>query len=54
MSKHDGFTVKNGYVVIIISSRVQILDKEAVEEVKARRDIPDIRPGYLVRMKVVY
>ncbi|KAI6682803.1 hypothetical protein NL676_028716 [Syzygium grande] len=31
---------------------MKILDKEAVEEVKARRDIPDIRPGYLVRMKV--
>ncbi|XP_030457993.1 50S ribosomal protein L19, chloroplastic-like [Syzygium oleosum] len=31
---------------------MKILDKEAVEEVKARRDIPDIRAGYLVRMKV--
>ncbi|XP_030531457.1 50S ribosomal protein L19, chloroplastic-like [Rhodamnia argentea] len=31
---------------------MKILDKEAVEEVKAQRDIPDIKPGYIVRMKV--
>lgn len=29
-----------------------ILDKEAVEEVKADRDIPDIQPGCIVQMKV--
>ncbi|XP_031743848.1 50S ribosomal protein L19-2, chloroplastic isoform X1 [Cucumis sativus] len=31
---------------------MQILDKEAVEEVKARREIPDIKPGYIVQLKV--
>ncbi|CAK7357310.1 unnamed protein product [Dovyalis caffra] len=31
---------------------MQILDKEAVEEVRSQREIPDIRPGYTVRLKV--
>ncbi|XP_044491530.1 50S ribosomal protein L19-2, chloroplastic-like isoform X2 [Mangifera indica] len=31
---------------------MQILDKEAVEEVKGQREIPDIRPGYIVQLKV--
>ncbi|KAF8029421.1 hypothetical protein BT93_E1967 [Corymbia citriodora subsp. variegata] len=31
---------------------MKILDKEAVEEVKAQRDMPNIKPGYIVRMKV--
>ncbi|XP_009628257.1 uncharacterized protein [Nicotiana tomentosiformis] len=31
---------------------MQILDKEAVEEVKARSPIPDIKPGYIVQLKV--
>ncbi|KAL0534058.1 hypothetical protein IC582_028335 [Cucumis melo] len=31
---------------------MQILDKEAVEEVKAHREIPDIKPGYIVQLKV--
>ncbi|KAI4333764.1 hypothetical protein L6164_018530 [Bauhinia variegata] len=31
---------------------MQILDKEAVEEVRVKRDIPDIRPGYIVQLKV--
>ncbi|KAJ0038782.1 hypothetical protein Pint_22977 [Pistacia integerrima] len=29
-----------------------ILDKEAVEDVKGQREIPDIRPGYIVQLKV--
>lgn len=29
-----------------------ILDKEAVEEVKAKREIPDIRPGYIIQLRV--
>ncbi|PON38019.1 Ribosomal protein [Trema orientale] len=29
-----------------------ILDKEAVEEVKTQREIPDIKPGYIVQLKV--
>ncbi|GMI76733.1 hypothetical protein HRI_001342700 [Hibiscus trionum] len=29
-----------------------ILDKEAVEEVKEQREIPDIKPGYIVQLKV--
>ncbi|KAJ4827194.1 hypothetical protein Tsubulata_016779 [Turnera subulata] len=32
---------------------MQILDKEAVEEVKSTREIPDIKPGYRVELKVV-
>lgn len=31
---------------------MQIMDKEAVEEAKAQREIPDIRPGYIVQLKV--
>ncbi|XP_058091291.1 large ribosomal subunit protein bL19cz-like isoform X3 [Magnolia sinica] len=31
---------------------MQILDKEAVEAVKADREIPDIKPGYTVQLKV--
>lgn len=31
---------------------MQILDKEAVEEVKAQRQMPDIKPGYTVQLKV--
>ncbi|CDP12713.1 unnamed protein product [Coffea canephora] len=29
-----------------------ILDKEAVEEVKSKRGIPEIKPGYMVQLKV--
>ncbi|GAU23731.1 hypothetical protein TSUD_128350 [Trifolium subterraneum] len=31
---------------------VLILDKEAVEEVKGQREVPDIKPGYIVQLKV--
>ncbi|KAL3835252.1 hypothetical protein ACJIZ3_009988 [Penstemon smallii] len=31
---------------------MQILDKEAVEEVKANREIPEIKPGYIIQLKV--
>ncbi|EXB36262.1 50S ribosomal protein L19 [Morus notabilis] len=31
-----------------------IMDKEAVEEAKAQREIPDIRPGYIVQLKVFF
>ncbi|KAF3452745.1 hypothetical protein FNV43_RR03178 [Rhamnella rubrinervis] len=31
---------------------MQIIDKEAVEEVKEHREIPDIKPGYIVQLKV--
>lgn len=31
---------------------MQILDKEAVEEVKGQREIPDIKPGNIVQLKV--
>ncbi|XP_010545715.1 PREDICTED: 50S ribosomal protein L19-1, chloroplastic-like isoform X2 [Tarenaya hassleriana] len=31
---------------------MQILDKEAVEGVRAQREIPDIKPGYIVQLKV--
>ncbi|KAF1002970.1 uncharacterized protein LOC141699706 [Apium graveolens] len=31
---------------------VQILDQEAVEEVKAQREIPEIKPGHIIQLKV--
>uniref|UniRef100_A0A5B6ZDK3 Uncharacterized protein n=1 Tax=Davidia involucrata TaxID=16924 RepID=A0A5B6ZDK3_DAVIN len=31
---------------------MQILDKEAVEEVRGQREIPDIKPGYIIQLKV--
>ncbi|KAI9075606.1 hypothetical protein K1719_042406 [Acacia pycnantha] len=31
---------------------MQIIDKEAVEEVRTHREIPDIQPGYIVQLKV--
>ncbi|GLU21526.1 hypothetical protein SLE2022_376590 [Rubroshorea leprosula] len=31
---------------------MQIIDKEAVGEVKAQREIPEIKPGYIVQLKV--
>ncbi|XP_073131303.1 large ribosomal subunit protein bL19c-like [Henckelia pumila] len=31
---------------------MQIVDKEAVEDVKSNREIPDVRPGYIVQLKV--
>ncbi|KAG8652610.1 hypothetical protein MANES_06G111150v8 [Manihot esculenta] len=31
---------------------MQILDKEAVQEVRAQREITDIKPGYIVQLKV--
>uniref|UniRef100_A0A7N0RCI8 Ribosomal protein L19 n=1 Tax=Kalanchoe fedtschenkoi TaxID=63787 RepID=A0A7N0RCI8_KALFE len=31
---------------------MQILDKEAVSEVQAQREIPDIRPGYVIQLKM--
>ena len=33
---------------------LQIVDKEAVEEVRNGREIPEIRPGYIVQLKVVH
>lgn len=31
---------------------MQILDKEAVEEVRGQREIPDIKPGYIIQLKL--
>uniref|UniRef100_A0A7C9CUS1 Uncharacterized protein n=1 Tax=Opuntia streptacantha TaxID=393608 RepID=A0A7C9CUS1_OPUST len=31
---------------------MQILDREAVQEVKAQREIPEIKPGYIVQLKL--
>ncbi|KAG0457511.1 hypothetical protein HPP92_022668 [Vanilla planifolia] len=31
---------------------MNILDKEAVDKVKSEREIPDIRPGYIIQLKV--
>lgn len=33
--------------------KLQIVDKEAVEEVKSNREIPDVRPGCIVQLRVV-
>ncbi|KAK2997826.1 hypothetical protein RJ639_025553 [Escallonia herrerae] len=29
-----------------------ILDKEAVEDVRAKREIPDIKPGYIIQLRL--
>ncbi|XP_021756266.1 50S ribosomal protein L19, chloroplastic-like [Chenopodium quinoa] len=31
---------------------MQILDKEAVEELRGQREIPDIKPGYIIQLKL--
>ncbi|XP_076903973.1 large ribosomal subunit protein bL19c-like [Bidens hawaiensis] len=31
---------------------MQILDKEAVEEVRTQREIPDIKPGYIIQLRL--
>ncbi|KNA08102.1 hypothetical protein SOVF_165680 [Spinacia oleracea] len=31
---------------------MQILDKEAVEEVRGQREMPDIKPGYIIQLKL--
>ncbi|KAJ0639795.1 putative ribosomal protein L19 [Helianthus annuus] len=31
---------------------MQILDREAVEEVRTHREIPDIRPGYIIQLRL--
>ncbi|CAN4087503.1 unnamed protein product [Withania somnifera] len=31
---------------------MQILDKEAVEEVRRQKEIPDIKPGYIIQLKL--
>ncbi|KAG2702480.1 hypothetical protein I3843_06G085600 [Carya illinoinensis] len=31
---------------------MQILDKEAVEELRSKKEMPDIKPGYIVQLKV--
>lgn len=31
---------------------MQILDREAVANVKSQREVPDIKPGYIIQMKV--
>jgi len=41
------------FLLIISLVCVQILDKEAVEKVQAEREIPDIKPGYIIQLKVV-
>ena len=40
-------------MLIISLVCMQILDKEAAEEVQAEREIPDIKPGYIIQLKVV-
>lgn len=40
-------------VIIHYSCYLQILDKEALDKVRADREIPDIKPGYIIQLKVV-
>ena len=40
--------------IYFLGVTLQILDKEAVEEVKNQREIPDIKPGYIIQLKVVW
>ncbi|KAL2243663.1 UNVERIFIED_CONTAM: 50S ribosomal protein L19-1, chloroplastic [Sesamum indicum] len=35
-----------------VSASPDIIDKEAVEEVKTSREIPEIKPGYIVQLKL--
>ncbi|KAL9319903.1 hypothetical protein ACSQ67_011742 [Phaseolus vulgaris] len=39
-------------LLLLILLLKTILDKEAVEEVRGQREIPDIKPGYIVQLKV--
>ncbi|KAI7748859.1 hypothetical protein M8C21_024946 [Ambrosia artemisiifolia] len=34
------------------ATATEILDKEAVEEVRTQREIPDIRPGYIIQLRL--
>ncbi|KAL8100636.1 hypothetical protein AgCh_032770 [Apium graveolens] len=41
------------FVFFLFDSKVcQILDKEAVKEVKAQREIYEIKPSYIIQLKV--
>lgn len=40
-------------MLLLVGITLQILDKEDVEEVRMKREIPDIKPGYIVQLKVV-
>ena len=42
-----------GFLFCIFYMTLQILDKEAVEEVRKQRERPDIKPGYIIQLKVV-
>jgi len=33
---------------------MQILNKEAVEKVRSEREIPDVQPGCMIQMRLVY
>ncbi|XVE54593.1 hypothetical protein DITRI_Ditri03aG0094100 [Diplodiscus trichospermus] len=58
LAAHNNCSIAHGSNNSINSSTnnlvqyVGILDKEAVEEVKGQREIPDIQPGNIVQLKV--
>ncbi|KAL8217527.1 hypothetical protein R6Q57_020900 [Mikania cordata] len=41
-----------GLFSFLLIYNFQILDKEAVEEVRTQREIPDIRPGYIIQLRL--
>ncbi|KAL6583732.1 hypothetical protein OROMI_003021 [Orobanche minor] len=50
--KGDLYCSKSQVNFFIIELNFKIVDKEAVEEVKGNREIPEIKPGYIIQMKV--
>ena len=51
--KLDNYHGYNHVIFYLCHNLLQIVDKEAVEEVRNLREIPEIKPGYIVQLKVV-
>ncbi|KAI8529088.1 hypothetical protein RHMOL_Rhmol12G0198500 [Rhododendron molle] len=52
LSRRSISTADNSADSVAQEATASILDKEAVEEVRNQREIPDIRPGYIIQLKV--
>ncbi|KAE9453767.1 hypothetical protein C3L33_14383, partial [Rhododendron williamsianum] len=52
LSRRSISTTDNSADSVAQEATASILDKEAVEEVRNQREIPDIRPGYIIQLKV--
>jgi ribosomal protein L19 len=50
--KLDNYHGYNHVIFYLCHNLLQIVDKEAVEEVRNLREIPEIKPGYIVQLKV--